>query len=139
MHKNTVAGINKWAEWHCNSDDVEDLDDDNKLIARACVKSPTNVMILITTKNILKLLKNDNLQLSLDATHNKTWNLWPLHARGVVDVYHHFHHVAYIFTSSEATMSYEFLLENILYLRNRMYVTFILRCVILRETFQLFS
>ena len=65
-------GISKWAEWNCNSDDVDDLDDDNKLIVRKNITSPTNVVILIATKNMLKLLKNNNLQLTLDTTHGGT-------------------------------------------------------------------
>ena len=73
--------------------------------------------MLIATKNVLKLLQNNNVQLSLDTTHGLTWNRWPLHACGVVDVNHHFHPVACVFTSNETTMSYEFLLETILQLR----------------------
>ena len=74
LHKNAVAGINEWSERHCDSDDVEDLDDGNKLTMHKHVSSPTNVMILITTKNMLKLLKNRNLQLNLDAARGAIWN-----------------------------------------------------------------
>ena len=70
--KNTIVGANEWAEWRCDSDDVEDLDEDNKFIMHKHIISPTNVMILIATKNMLKLLKNNNLQLTLDTTHGGT-------------------------------------------------------------------
>ena len=72
LRKNTVAGVNKWAERHCDSDDVEDLEDGNKLIFHKCIASLTSVMILIATKNMLKLLQNNNLQLSLETTHSIT-------------------------------------------------------------------
>ena len=97
LYKNTIAGVNKWAERHCNSDDVEDSCDGNKLIAHEHIASPTKFVILIATKNMLKLLKNNNLQLSLGATHGATWNRWTLHARGVVGVHHYFHPVACVF------------------------------------------
>ena len=57
LYKNTIAGINKWMERHCNSDDVEELDDGNKLIVHKHIASPTNVMMLIAAKNVLKLLQ----------------------------------------------------------------------------------
>ena len=72
LHKNTVAGVKKWAEWKCDSDGVEDLNDDNKLIAHENIASPTNFMTLIATKNVLKLLQNNNLQLNLDTTYGMT-------------------------------------------------------------------
>ena len=62
-------------------------------------------MILIAAKNMLKLLQNYDLQLSLDAVHVATWSRWPLHACGIADENHNFHPVAHVFASSKTTVS----------------------------------
>ena len=93
---------------------MEDLDDGKKLIARKHIVSPTKVLISIAAKNMLKLLKNDNIQLSLGATYGAAWSRWILHVCGIVGAHHRFHPAACVFASNETTMSYEFLLESIL-------------------------
>ena len=66
--KSTIVAANEWAERHCNSE-VEGLECAKKFIANKSIVSPTSVVILIAAKSMLKLLQNDNLQLSLGAAH----------------------------------------------------------------------
>ena len=112
--KRTVAGIGKRSEQHCDSNDVEDLEDGNKLIAREIIKCNLDAMILVAVKSMLKLLQNENIQLRSDATHGITCNRWLLHVCGAIDKHYHFHATVHTFTSSETTATRAFLLENIL-------------------------
>ena len=77
-------------------------------------------MIVIEAKSMLKLIQNNDLQLSLDATHGTTWNRCLLHVCSVIDERHHFHPAACVFASSETKMSSKFPLKIILQLCQRM-------------------
>ena len=114
--KNTADGISIWTERRCISNDVEDLEDGNKLIAHEIIASLASVVVLIAAKSMLKILQNNNLKSILDTTHSATQNLWPLHVHDVANARHHCFLVAHVFTSSETTMSCEFLLESTLQL-----------------------
>ena len=108
--KNTVTGISKWTYRNFDSNDVEDSEDRSNLIAREIIKSNSEVMILIVAKSMLKLLQNNNIQLSLEKIRSAAWNRWLLHMRSVVESRDQFHLVACVFASSETTSSCEFLL-----------------------------
>ena len=46
-------------------------------------------------------------------THKVLWNRWPFHVLGVIDLFHSFYHVAYLFTNMEGEESYQHLLRAV--------------------------
>ena len=64
------------------------------LVVHEVIACSTSAMILIGAKSMLKLLKNENIQLSSETTHDVEWNRWPLRGSGVIDKNNHFHPTA---------------------------------------------
>jgi hypothetical protein len=83
-------------------------------------------MLVISSISLLQLLERSHklystIIISLDGTYKLLWNGFPFLVLGLYDIVHQFHPVAFLFTSNEDTISYDFLLQT---LRNEVYHLF---------------
>ena len=79
FYMNAVEGIKKWASAKCTMDNVDDITNDNKIIALTMNVSPKKCHVGFTTKNLLKLFDNELVVACCDSTCECAWNRWPIH------------------------------------------------------------
>ena len=89
--------------------------DENDVIVIDGDVSSKRMQLVITTKAMLRAMLKLKLKLILacDSTHKVLWNLWPLHVLGVIDCFHTFWPIAYLFTNREDEASYEYPLRSV--------------------------
>ena len=113
FYRNTVEGVKEWSKRHPSIENVDcTLDDDKILIAKLWV-TPNKYQLVITTKNMLKLLSYGELVLCMDSAYKCLWNRWPVHIIGAMDKHHHFHPVGYMFCSNEDADSHTIFVQSL--------------------------
>ena len=70
--------------------------------------------MVITTRNILRLLLNEDLVLFIDLTYKYSWNQWPFHILEVSDKHYYFHPIGYMFGSNEDSDSHALFTQSVL-------------------------
>ena len=86
------------------------LGDDDIFVANHEV-SPSRTNIVMTSGNMLKHLKYENLVLAVDSSYKINFNGYPVHILACVDKQQRFHPTAYSFSSQEDQQSCSFFFE----------------------------
>jgi len=111
---NTIGGLTSFAmEYKLKSNQLP-----TGLFVLANEISEERQMLVISSISLLQLLERSfklysTLTISLDGTYKLLWNGFPFLVLGLNDILHQFHPVAFLFTSKEDEISYDFLIQAV--------------------------
>ena len=90
------------------------IEDNDKIIIVKIKVSLNKYHMVITTRNILRLLLNEDLVLFIDLTYKYSWNQWPFHILEVSDKHYYFHPIGYMFGLNEDSNSHALFAQSAL-------------------------